>query len=77
MKCVIWFPHRLDHFISLPHGFLIPDLGFRILGALVGSTSFVESFVVEVFHEDLWTIFSFPILADLQVTFMMLLLCYA
>jgi hypothetical protein len=30
------------------HGFLTPDLGFCILGALVGSTSFVELFVVEV-----------------------------
>jgi len=76
-KCVTWFPQGLDHFISLPFGFLILDLGFRILGALVGSTSFVESFVVKVFHEDLGIIFNLSMLADLQATFAMLSLRYA
>jgi hypothetical protein len=52
-KCVAWSPQRLDHYISLPLNFLILNLGFCILGALVGSTSFVESFVVEEVHEDL------------------------
>jgi hypothetical protein len=66
----------LDHFISLPPGFLIIDLGFHILGALMGSTSFIESFVVEVLHEDLGIIFSFLMLADLQATFAMFSLRY-
>jgi hypothetical protein len=43
----------------------------------VGSTSFVELFVVEVLYEDLGTISSLPMLANLQATFMMLSLCYA
>jgi hypothetical protein len=77
VKCVTWFPQGLDHFISLPLGFLIPDFGFCILGALVGSTSFIESLVVEVFHEDLGTIFNLPMLAYFQATFAMLLLHYA
>jgi hypothetical protein len=67
----------LDHFISLPLGFLIPDLGFHILVALVGFTSFIESFVIESFHEDLGTIFSFPILVNLEATFAKFLLHYA
>ncbi len=37
----------------------------------MGSKSFVESFVVEAFHEDLGTISSPPMLADPQMTFMM------
>jgi hypothetical protein len=43
----------------------------------VGSTSFVESFVIKVFHEDLGTIFSFLMFANLQGIFAMLSLCYA
>jgi len=43
----------------------------------MGSTSFIELFVVEVFHEDLGTIFSLPMLVDFWVAFAMLLLCYA
>ncbi len=53
MKCVVWSPQGLDHFISPPFGFLTFNSNFHILGALVGSISFVELFVVEVFHEDL------------------------
>jgi hypothetical protein len=34
------------------------------LGALVGSTSFVELFVVEAFHEYFKTLFSIPMLVD-------------
>jgi hypothetical protein len=34
-------------------GFFTPKLGFRILGALVGSTLFVDSFVAKVLHEGL------------------------
>jgi hypothetical protein len=63
-KCVAWFPQGLDHFISLPLGFFIHDLGFHILGTLVGSISFIKLFIVEVFHEDLGTMFSFPVLAN-------------
>jgi hypothetical protein len=48
----------LDHSISLSHGFLTPNFGFRILGALLGSTSFVESFVAKEIHEDFETIFN-------------------
>ncbi len=51
--------------MSLPFGFLIPNLEFRILGALVGSTSFIKSFVAEALHEDFKTIFNFPMLTDL------------
>ncbi len=58
-----------DHFISLPLGFLTLDSYFHILGALVGSTSFVESFVVEVLREDLGTISNFLMLVNLQATF--------
>jgi hypothetical protein len=43
----------------------------------MGSTSFVESFVIEVFHEDLGTMFSLPMLVDPHMTFVMFLLCYA
>ncbi len=63
--CVAWSPKRLDHFISLPLGFLIFDLGFCILGPLMGSSSFVESFVTKVFHENLGTISSLPMFANL------------
>jgi hypothetical protein len=43
----------------LYHFFLafIINLGFRILGTLVGSRSLIESFVVEVFHKDFGMIF--------------------
>jgi hypothetical protein len=64
MKCVAWFLQRFDHFISLPFGFLIFDSCFHTLGALMGSTSFVESFVVEALHKDLRMIFNFLMLAD-------------
>jgi hypothetical protein len=66
----------LDHSISLSPNFFTPDLGFRILGAQVGSTSFVELFVVEVLHEDFRMIFSLPMLVDPQMFFVMILLCY-
>ncbi len=71
-KCVVWSPQRLDHSISLPFGFFTLDLGFHILGGLVGSTSFVESFVTKVFHEDLGMIFSLLMFANLQAIFAML-----
>jgi hypothetical protein len=35
-KCATWSSKRLNHFISLPLGFFIPDLGFYILGTLMG-----------------------------------------
>ncbi len=60
-KCVAWSPKGLDHFISLPCGFLIFNSSFCILGALMGATSFVESFVIEVFG----TISSLPMFVDL------------
>jgi len=53
------------------------NLGFCILGASMGSTSFVESFMAEAVHEDLGTIFSLPMFADSQVVFVMFSLCYA
>jgi len=64
MKCVVWYPQGLDHFISLPLSFFTLDLGFCILDALMGSRSFVESFVVKVFHEYFGTIFSLLMLVD-------------
>jgi hypothetical protein len=67
----------LDHYISLHLGFFILDLGLCILGALVGFKSFIELFVVVAFHENLGTIFSFPMFANPQVAFAMFLLCYA
>ncbi len=45
-KCVVWFP--VDHCISLPPNFLTFDSGFHILGALVGSTSFFDSFMPKI-----------------------------
>jgi len=67
----------LDHFLSFPPGFFIHDSSFCILGILVGSTSFVELFMVKAFHKDLGTISSLPMLVYPHVTFAMLLLCYA
>jgi hypothetical protein len=43
----------------------------------MGSTSFVELFVVEAFHEDLETISCLPMLINPKATFAMLSLCYA
>jgi hypothetical protein len=63
--------------ISLPFGFFTSNLSFHILGALMGSTSFVELFVVKAPHEDLRTIFSLPTFVDPQMTFTMFSLCYA
>jgi hypothetical protein len=63
-KCVAYSPQGLDHFISLLLDFLIPNLGFHILGTSVGSTSFVELFVTKVLHEDLRTISNLPMLVD-------------
>jgi hypothetical protein len=64
-KCVTLFPQGLDHSISLPPNFLIPNLGFHILGALMGSRLFVELFVPKAFHEDFGTTFNFPMVANL------------
>jgi hypothetical protein len=58
-NCVVWSLSRLDHFISLFPSFFIPDSGFYILNALVGSTSFVESFVAEAFCDYCETISNF------------------
>jgi len=77
VKCVALFRQGLDRFISLPCGFFTLDSSFHILGVVVGSKSFIELFMVEVLHEDLGMIFSFPMLVDLQVAFMMLSLYYA
>jgi hypothetical protein len=74
-KCVAWSCQGLDHFISLPLSFLTLDLSC-ILGALVGSTSFVELFVAKALHEDLGMIFSFLMFINLQVTFEMISLCH-
>jgi hypothetical protein len=63
-KCVTWSLQMLNHIISLPHGFLNPNSNFRILGTLVKSTSFVESFMVKALYEDLGMISSFPMFVD-------------
>jgi hypothetical protein len=76
VKCVIWSLSRLNHFISLLHGFLILDLGFCILGAPMGSTSFVESFVVEALHDYLRMICSLFMLTNPQAGFAIFSLCY-
>jgi hypothetical protein len=76
-KCVAWSPHGLNYFISFPPNFLTSNLGFHILGAPVGSKSFVDSFVVKAFHEDLGTISSLPMFVDPQAVFVMPSLCCA
>jgi Na+-transporting NADH:ubiquinone oxidoreductase subunit NqrD len=43
----------------------------------MGFKSFIESFVVEAFHEDMRMIYSLFMLANLEVIFAMFLLCYA
>jgi hypothetical protein len=53
----------LDHSLSFLLNFFILNVGFYILGASVGSILFIDSFVVEDFHEDLATIFSLSMLA--------------
>ncbi len=55
----------INYFISIHFGFFTPNLGFHILGALMGFRSFMESFMVDALHEYLKTIFSLPMLADL------------
>ncbi len=52
-------------FYVISFGFFILNLDFRILGALVGSTSFVESFVAEALHEDFESIFNLRMFTDL------------
>ncbi len=76
MKCVTWFSQGLDCYISLLLDFFTPNLGFCILGTLVGSKSFVESFVVKAFHEDLGMISSLPMFTNTHVAFEMFSLCY-
>ncbi len=71
-KCVACGWTILYHFLLT---FFIHDLGFCILGTSVGSTSFVELFVVETLHENLGTIFTLLMLIDPHATFTMFLLC--
>jgi hypothetical protein len=68
-KCVTL--QGLDHSISLLLGFFIPNSSSRIFGVEVRSTSFIESFMVEAFHEDFKMIFNLPMLANPHVVFMM------
>ncbi len=77
MKCVVCSPQGLDHSISLPFNFLIPNLSFHILDAPMGFRSFVELFVAEAFHEDLGTMYSLLMLVNPHVIFVMFSLCYA
>jgi hypothetical protein len=63
--------------MSFSPSFFTPNLGFCILGTLVGSKSFIEAIVTKVLHEDLGTIFSLLMVANLQAIFVMFLLCYA
>jgi hypothetical protein len=53
----------LDHFISLSLDVFTPDLGF-ILDRVMGSKSFVESFVAKAFHEDFGMIFNLIMIID-------------
>jgi hypothetical protein len=62
--------------MSFPPSFLTPASNFCILNALVGFTSFVESFVAKAFREDFGTIFNFLMLIDLHAIFMILSLYY-
>jgi hypothetical protein len=56
--------------------FLTLDLSFRILGALMGFRSFVESFVVEALDDDLGMIYNLLMFANFQVDFaMFIMLC--
>jgi hypothetical protein len=48
------------------------NLGFRILGALMASRSFLESFVVKAFRKDLGRIFSLLMFANPQAVFVIL-----
>ncbi len=75
-RSVVWSPQGLDHFISCPFGFFILNSGFHILGALVGSKSFVESFITKNFHEDLEMISSLLMVTNLQASFTMISFCY-
>jgi hypothetical protein len=63
-KCVVWSSQGLDHSISLLPGFFIPNSKFHFWGAPVGSTSFGESFVIKVLHEDLGTIYNLPMFVN-------------
>jgi hypothetical protein len=65
---------NVNQFISLLFGFLTFDSSFHILGALVGSKSFVKLFVAKALHEDLGTIFNLIMFADLHEVFAMFLL---
>ncbi len=57
--------------------FFYSQLGvFCILGTLVGSKSFVESFVAKVLHEDLGMISSLPMFTNTHLAFAMFSLCY-
>jgi len=44
-KCIAWSPLGSNQSISLPPCFLTPESSLCILGALMGSLPFVESFV--------------------------------
>jgi hypothetical protein len=46
----VWSSHGLYYSRSLPFNFLIFNSGFHILSALMGSRSFVKSFVAKNFH---------------------------
>jgi hypothetical protein len=63
--------------MSFPPSFFALKFDLHILDVLVGFLPFVESFVSEAFQEDFNTISNFPMLANPQVAFMMLLFCYA
>jgi hypothetical protein len=63
MKCVVWYPQGVGLFYIIFSLFLTLDLSFHILGALMGFRSFVESFVIEAFHDDLGMIYNLPMFA--------------
>jgi len=63
-KCVAWFSQVINHFILVPFDFFTLDLGFHILGALMGFRFIVELFMIEALHEDLRTISSLPMFAN-------------
>lgn len=74
-KCV-WFGFHRGQ-TTLHHFLLVFLFLTRILGAPMRLTSFIESFVIEAFHENFGMISSLPILIDPQVAYAIILLCYA
>ncbi|KAL2644960.1 hypothetical protein R1flu_012547 [Riccia fluitans] len=76
-KCTAWSPHGLPPSLSLPKGFRVSTTGLCILGAPLGPDSFVQTYAVKTFQEALQSLHDLPLLADPQVTFGLLVHCFA